>query len=107
MQDKNNSNDQTGFAGPFMMGLAIGVAGAVTYAAARTGRLGGFMETKVHNLEDRAVGFKDSVAERVSNAASSVTSRFRPVQLNGSAKKAAPKKATASRAAKPKMRKAA
>ena len=102
MQDnKNNNNDQGGVA-PFVMGVAIGVAGAVTYAAARKGKLGGFVEDKVHGFEDKAVGMKDAMVNKVATTGRNVAKKLHLVSAAPAkaAAKAKPKKAKA--AAKPK-----
>jgi len=104
----NNTNDQGGVA-PFVMGLAIGVAGAVTYAAARKGKLGGFVEDKVHGFEDRAVGMKDAMVEKVATTGRNVAQKLhlviaKPAKTTTRAK---PKSAKTTSKAKSAARKAA
>lgn len=73
--DNTNSNGR-GFAGPFLMGLAVGIAGAAVYAAARSGRLGTFMEEKVHGLEEGAGNIKNKVVEKAGSVKDAVVNRF-------------------------------
>jgi hypothetical protein len=64
---RDNNGSSGGFAGPFLMGLAVGIAGAAVYAAARSGRLGTFMEEKIHGFEDGAGNVKNAVVEKASH----------------------------------------